>query len=750
MDKQAFKQRMQNLKSYRENNPGKGYWDWRNSLPDNLKYTDDTEYDMQAAYESGVDAEYVEEDRSYHLPTRDPKTGYIFKKSTHPTFWKGLAEDAKLGYDAYFLGDKVYTKSKGEGPIEAFEDGGVSDNLVGSYSNHTGTPTMYVPVTKQYEATPEGFGEIVNVHTPEVTITPQSNISLVEAVDKGRRDAAPYVGAIVAGATLPAMSSTNMLGKAIDLANIVLDPTNPANYVKIPNIRLGRWSAKFPEYGNQNKAFRQVNVDAVDDYINTGVVGPESKAHNAMRSAQNANKNSGGGSKHLLTLLTKHFDTHVMFNKTKPFYGKDSKYPRVLVGDLRNPRINWKKVNHKGHKNIVEPVDPSAGNFTVPIEEFDIWRKAKIGWLRDQKANRFAEGGQTGDPEKERFYQATGRSSSGRPLEEGLKPVFSIEDAANMTPIGDAISARDTYNAVKNRDWLSAGLAALTVLPFVPSGLRNVKAAARYIPTVNRTEQSLINQALGNISKKRDYLSDIANSRNRVLEDINTIPYRNRAEQADKIFGTNYSETYDLLDDLYQHRYFDLPEVQPKDMVASGRLQAKPFAEERFNKTGVGAEPNEFDLWVNTGMYRDPMQLANHEMNHYTDYIISRNANTTINNNMLKQLENSLKQTDATSYYRKGTEQKAYMNQLRTMLKQNGDVQNLDEPVSSTLLKKYLDKMSDSDPIKKKNRGKFNALKKRTGKTTEELTHSKNPLTRKRAIFAQNAKKWKHKGRKKK
>lgn len=224
----------------------------------------------------------------------------------------------------------------------------------------------------------------------------------------------------------------------------------------------------------------------------------------------------------------------------------------------------------------------------------------------DWKVETFADGGEVGDPEKERFYQATGRSSSGRPLEEGLKPVFSLEDAANMTPIGDAISAKDAYDAVKNRDWLSAGLAALTVLPFVPSGLRNVKAAARYIPTVKR-----------------------------------------------------------------------------------------------FNKTGVGAEPNEFDLWVNTGMYRDPMQLANHEMNHYTDYIISRNANTTINNNMLKQLENSLKQTDATSYYRKGTEQKAYMNQLRTMLKQNGDVQNLDEPVSSTLLKKYLDKMSDSDPIKK-------------------------------------------------
>jgi len=46
--------------------------------------------------------------------------------------------------------------------------------------------------------------------------------------------------------------------------------------------------------------------------------------------------------------------------------------------------------------------------------------------------------------------------------------------------------------------------------------------------------------------------------------------------------------------------------------------------------------------------------------------------------------------------------------------------------------------------INPKNKGKFNALKKRTGKTTEQLTHSKNPLTRKRAIFAQNARKWKH------
>lgn len=613
MDKRAFKQRMQNLKSYRENNPGKGYWDWK---------------------------------------------------------------------------------------VETFADGGVNDNLVGSYSNHTGTPTMYVPVTKEYEAVPEGFGEIVNVHTPEVTITPQSNISLIEAVDKGRRDAAPYVGAIVAGATLPAMSSTNMLGKAIDLANIVLDPTNPANYVKIPNIKLGRWSAKFPEYGNQNKAFRQINVDAVDDYINTGVVGPESKAHNAMRSAQNANKNSGGGSKHLLTLLTKHFDTHVMFNKTKPFYGKDSKYPRVLVGDLRNPRINWKKVNHKGHKNIVEPVDPSAGNFTVPIEEFDIWRKAKIGWLRDQKANRFAEGGQTGDPEKERFYQATGRSSSGRPLEEGLKPVFSLEDAANMTPIGDAISAKDAYDAVKNRDWLGAGLAAVTMIPFVPTTVRNFRkkykgiTPKREIPTVNK---KAIDNAIDEAKNYRDSriklyqqaIEDRNASYERLIENEDAL---RRAVNFDKKYGTNYVKTYtkQLQNYAKSKNSPDLMQIGIKPMGANGSF-----------------DPNIPDyVFINSDYVKNgKLQpgLISHEKSHYDNQKAGALSLPIFDNRFVdtKKTKTMYPKTYdwIQRYLHNFEETKSHMNEFRT----NMINKNLLKPDSKVGLKQIKDLIfnSDNDNMKK-------------------------------------------------
>ena len=47
--------------------------------------------------------------------------------------------------------------------------------------------------------------------------------------------------------------------------------------------------------------------------------------------------------------------------------------------------------------------------------------------------------------------------------------------------------------------------------------------------------------------------------------------------------------------------------------------------------------------------------------------------------------------------------------------------------------------------IKKENKGKFTATMKRTGKTAEQLKHSKNPLTRRRATFAINARHFNHK-----
>lgn len=124
MDRQAFKQRMQQLKQYREQNPGKTYLDWKNSLPSNLQ--DESNYNLRRAYELGYEPEWNEDDKSYHLPTRDSETGEILKKPWHPTFLIGLQEDAKLGYYPQIKNGTMYTTTweGNENPIYKYADGG--------------------------------------------------------------------------------------------------------------------------------------------------------------------------------------------------------------------------------------------------------------------------------------------------------------------------------------------------------------------------------------------------------------------------------------------------------------------------------------------------------------------------------------------------------------------------------------------------------------------------------------------------
>lgn len=65
---------------------------------------------------------------------------------------------------------------------------------------------------------------------------------------------------------------------------------------------------------------------------------------------------------------------------------------------------------------------------------------------------------------------------TGKPFVRGLKPVGDIEDAANATPVGDAISAYDTYKALKNKDWEGAGLAAMGLIPFMPMTVKQFRS----------------------------------------------------------------------------------------------------------------------------------------------------------------------------------------------------------------------------------------------------------------------------------
>lgn len=140
-----------------------GYMAWRNSLPDNLRYTDDSEYDMRAAYESGAEPR-LEDDGLWHLPSRDQRTGRILKKPWHETYREALETDAGLGYKAYLIGNETYTWNDKDGifvpwqsdEVPSYADGGEDDNgdsnpfsLQNVLRNYNGPISTQLPTYEQ-------------------------------------------------------------------------------------------------------------------------------------------------------------------------------------------------------------------------------------------------------------------------------------------------------------------------------------------------------------------------------------------------------------------------------------------------------------------------------------------------------------------------------------------------------------------------------------------------------------------------
>lgn len=136
MEREAFRQRMQQYKQARENNPQLKYWDWKkendlgyqlykNNLPSNLQVETD-DYDLYGAYESNMQPE-LNEDGTYHLGSRDPYTGRILKSKQHPTYQKAIESEISAGYFPYEKNNITYTKTYSPVDISGYADGGIID-----------------------------------------------------------------------------------------------------------------------------------------------------------------------------------------------------------------------------------------------------------------------------------------------------------------------------------------------------------------------------------------------------------------------------------------------------------------------------------------------------------------------------------------------------------------------------------------------------------------------------------------------
>ena len=110
-------------------------------LPENLRNTDPSVYDLEGAYKAGLKPEWNDKDKSYHLGSRDPKTGKFLKKPLHPTYLIGLLEDTRIGYYPYWKGKDLYTDTwegnkNTQKMINRKSSGGFLDNIHGGvFSN---------------------------------------------------------------------------------------------------------------------------------------------------------------------------------------------------------------------------------------------------------------------------------------------------------------------------------------------------------------------------------------------------------------------------------------------------------------------------------------------------------------------------------------------------------------------------------------------------------------------------------------
>lgn len=294
----------------------------------------------------------------------------------------------------------------------------------------------------------------------------------------------------------------------------------------------------------------------------------------------------------------------------------------------------------------------------------------------DWKAQAFEDGGEVESKYPQFINGQRVNRWTGQPIATGqATPVLDLRTAADFTPVGDALSVNDAYQAIKNRDWLGAGLSALAVAPF--------------IPTVNkRYVQDAIDRALSRNTRNIQKATDLNNETYEVIQRLTDDPsYMNRANRVKEKYGDDYTQIYADLIDAYNTN----PDILPKAMStefstgANGRMSTTKKSTERHKQGGEFPKLGEYEYQFakDTDL---PEGITVHETNHLSDFLKNKTSDADGNN----------------KYYGNMSEQKAYMNQLREYMYNRGLINNRDQQVDRELLQSTIDKLpSDMNSVKR-------------------------------------------------
>lgn len=128
-------------------------------------------------------------------------------------------------------------------------------------------------------------------------------------------------------------------------------------------------------------------------------------------------------------------------------------------------------------------------------------------------------------------------------------------------------------------------------------------------------------------------------------------------------------------------------------------MAARKDAMERFRMNKIPAGYTDFEYNISPHLDRIDRPTAQHELGHYVDFNLSQNANADYNNNMFSALRRDLSTDsnplypDKTDYFRQGTEQKSYMNTLRSYMQSIGLMDRPGQKVTTKTIKRAINSL---------------------------------------------------------
>ena len=497
MDRSEFKKRMQSLKSYREQNPGKGYWDWRvEAFQDGGKNQNANISSLNNSEDGGYTTPW--DSRFQVFQKRDPTMRFSPEALLFSNMLSNEGEENSYWYTYLGLGNKV----------PKMQDASLTkrDLIEEKQKVEKGQPTA------------DFFGT-----TPRMDLSIQA---LADTLMLGKisRDYDKYSKQYK---NLPSAKTINNAYKRAK--NILNSPDkwvlvngdehiireNPeGEYERNPLGMLRRFHVLWdPEEGE----LRMQDIYDFPWYARLFGTIPQRPREMKIRGSINFDPNKGS----------------IILRDSAEY---NSNYPEVYqnnsIEEYKNGGIHIKPENRGKFTELKKRTGKSATWFKqhgTPAQ------KKMATFALNAKKWKHADGGEIPPELYERSdYQGSNEPVyvnpfTGKPLATGaITPAFNLEDFANFTPAGDALSVRDAFIAAKNKDLIGLGLAGLGVLPFIPTVNHN-HFAERFAEMERRD------------AKKHEMLDDFFKQRNEVYEDLieNEEAYR-RAANADRLSNSNY------------------------------------------------------------------------------------------------------------------------------------------------------------------------------------------------------------------